>query len=274
MHVNLQRQLREPLFTGLFALIFCIGPASPARTSEEAAPELQAAQLMEASLRTRGASVEERRKLDEIYAALVIKFPADVSVKNAHAAFLLESGNHERAEKILKEAEKLAPDNASTQRGLGAAALAGGDVQSAARYMTKACSGQPENATCHFELANVLFLFRHDLLDSANPSAEALIGRALGHYAEACRLAPANEDFARGYAETFYSLPEPDWPTALKAWQHLLEVSPDKDFALANLATVHLKLGHKDEARSCAEQIRSPEFAARKARLLERIKKE
>lgn len=274
MHVNPQRQLREPLFKVVLALFLCFGPTSPAQTPENAASELQAAQLMEASLRARGVSREELRKLDEIYTALAIKFPTDVSVKNAHGAFLLESGQHERAEKILKEAEKLAPTNPSTQRALGAAALAGGDVRSAAHYMAKACAGQPENAACHFELANVLFLFRHNLLDSANTSAEALIDRALKHYAEACRLAPANVDFARGYAETFYGLPKPDWSTALAAWQHLLEISPQKDFALANLATVHLKLGQKNEARTCAEQIRSPEFATRKARILERIEKE
>ena len=274
MHVNPHRQLRAPLFTVLFALILGFGPTSRAKTPESAASELQAVQLMEASLRVRGASREEWQKLDEIYGALAIKFPTDVSVKNAHAAFLLAAGQHDRAEKIWREAEKLAPDDNSTQRGLGAAALAVGNVQSAAHHMAKACAGQPENANCHFELANVLFLFRHDLLDSAHPSAEMVIDRALTHYAEACRLAPTNVDFARGYAETFYSLPKPDWPAALAAWKHLLEISPQKDFALANLATVHLKLGQRSEARSYAEQIRSPEFAGRKARLLERIEKE
>jgi tetratricopeptide (TPR) repeat protein len=153
-------------------------------------------------------------------------------------------------------------------------ALANGDVRRAAELYTQACASAPEMARLHFDLGNILFLFRHDLVDAALPDAESLITKALSHYAEACRLAPQNVDFARGHAETFYGVAKPDWNAALAAWQHLLDISPDKDFARANLATVHLKLGQKDKAREYVAQMSSPEFALRKARLAERIERE
>ena len=63
-------------------------------------------------------------------------------------------------------------------------------------------------------------------------------------------------------------------PRSAGSFLHLFEISPHKDFALANLATVHLKLGDHENARACAGQMSSPEFAVRKARILERIGRE
>ncbi len=272
MHGLRHRQLRAALFTGLFALTSHLTasplPPSPA---QQAANELQAARLLETALQARGASEEDRQKLDRVYAELIVKFPGDVAIKNSYAAFLWECQEHGRAETVWKDAEKLAPENSATQHGLATVALAAGDVRKAAERMRRACAAEPENAMYHFDLANVLFMFRREFRDS---SAEASIDRALKHYSEACRLAPLNIDYARGYAESFYGLSKPDWNGALAAWQHLLEISPRKDFALANLATIHLKLGRKDEARACVEKMQDPAFAGRKARLIERIKRE
>lgn len=274
MRVPVERQLRETFFTALFALIPLFGLAAPANTAEQAVRELQAAKLMEATLRTHPLGADERQKLEQIYADLSAKFPSDTNIRNAHAEILWEGGKHERAETIWKEAEKQEPGNAAILHNLGNAALAGGETRQAAEYLAKACTAQPANAGYHFELANLLFLFRKELIAPPHASIEAVVDQALKHYAEACRLAPRDIDFARGYAETFYGVPKPDWNAALAAWQHLFEISPQKEFALANLATVHLKLGKKDEARACVAKMQDPAFAARKARLLERIEKE
>jgi hypothetical protein len=51
------------------------------------------------------------------------------------------------------------------------------------------------------------------------------------------------------YAETFYLLPKPDWRVALAAWEKYHVITPQKEFALVNLARVHMKLGEKAAAR-------------------------
>ena len=88
---------------------------------------------------------------------------------------------------------------------------------------------------------------------------------------EAARLQPLNPDYARAYAETFYTVPDPDWRAALQAWQHFYEISPGKDFALVNLTRVYMKLGNKSEARASLARVQGPEFDRLKARLKERI---
>ncbi len=50
-----------------------------------------------------------------------------------------------------------------------------------------------------------------------------------------------------------------------------MELTSQKEFALLNLARVHMKLGHGAEARACLAQIQNPAFDRLKTRLLERI---
>jgi tetratricopeptide (TPR) repeat protein len=274
MHTNPLSQLGGLIFATV-ATLFAAGNMDAAsdkpRHDED---RLGAARLLESLLSSRAATDQQWVKLDESFRELRAKYPKDPKVLNAYASFLWEHGQMDRAEALWREAAKVDPNGAETLAGLGAAALAGGEVRKAASCYTRASAAAPDDPRLHFDLANVLFLFRHQLLDASLPDADAVIGRALKHYSEACRLAPANVDFARGYAETFYGLPKPDWEAALLAWHHLLEISPKPDFALANLATVHLRLGHKDTAREFVAKMMSPEFAVRKARLAERIERE
>jgi tetratricopeptide (TPR) repeat protein len=152
--------------------------------------------------------------------------------------------------------------------------VAAGEVKKAVEYYARAIHSVPNNADYHFNYANVVFLFRHDLHDATHPDSNGRITEALQHFAEATRLQPTNADYARAFAETFYSIPQPDWHEALKAWQHLYDLSAEKDFALLNIARVHLKLGNKPEARAALAQVQDPKFARLKGRLSERIETE
>lgn len=157
---------------------------------------------------------------------------------------------------------------------LGEAALELGEVKKAAGFYTRALESAPKNAAYHFDLANIIFLFRFDILDAEAPNAEAMIRRARDHFAEAARLEPLNVEYAKAYANIFYDLKPADWEGALTAWNHFMEISPQKDFGYANLARVHMKLGQKAEARACLAQIHAPDFNRLKARLNERMETE
>ena len=63
-------------------------------------------------------------------------------------------------------------------------------------------------------------------------------------------------EYARGYAETFYGMPEPDWAEAAAAWKHVLALSPSSDFACLQLARVSLKMGDKMQARNFRDQVK------------------
>jgi len=233
--------------------------------------ELRAAKLLETALFTRRSDAEEWRKLDRIYGDLSARHPRDAAVKNGHAEFLWGIGERSRAVETWEAAEAIDPRNAVVLDHLAGSHLAAGEAKKAAAYYARAVESAPQNAAYRFTFANVTFLFRRELLDATQPDEATVLNKALGHFAEASRLDPLNPEYARAYAETFYSLPKPDWNAGLAAWQHFSEITPQKDFAQANLARVYLILGQKDAARACLEKVQSAEFQRLKSRLSERI---
>lgn len=275
-HGYRQRQLR-PRAAVLLAGCLLLGPVSARSAPSAESPaqdELRAAGLMETALFARDAGPEEMRKMERIFADLVARYPHDATVKNAQAEFLWSTGEHARAVEGWLAAEKMDPGNAVVLDHLGGSSMAAGNARQAAAYFARATASAPDNAAYHYNYANVAFLFRHELLDAARPDAAAVLRHALDHFAAASQLQPLNPEYARAYAETFYTVPDPDWRAALLAWQHLYEISPGKDFALINIARVHMKLGNKPEARETLARVQSPEFERLKMRLRDRIEAE
>jgi tetratricopeptide (TPR) repeat protein len=246
-HVGRRRQLLAlagALVLGGSSLHAAPPVAPPAKTPQG---ELHAAQWMAAALLARQAGPEELQKLDRVFADLEAKYPGDAAIANGHAEFLWNTGEY---------------------------SFAAGDVKKAAGYYARAVSNAPDNAAYQFGYANVAFLFRHDLHDATHPDSESMLVDALRHFREAARLEPLNVEYVRAFAETFYSLDKPDWHEALLAWQHLSDISPEKDFALLNLARVYMQLGNKPEARASLAHMQDPKFARLKERLSERIEAE
>lgn len=254
------------------ALLAATGVRAFAEAASQSTPgqELQAALLLEMTVEADGTSAEELEKLSRVYSELEAKYPEHAAIKNAFAEFLWGKEKHEQAVEKWQAAEKLDPKNAAVLDHLGGAWLGRGEARKAADYFGRAAEADPVSAVHHFNAGNVIFVFRHEL-DLPEASAFEIATR---HFAEASRLAPENADYAQAYAEIFYTVPHPDWSAALAAWKRFRQASPNADFALANLARVHLKLGEKDEARACLAQIQSPTFGRLKSRLLERIEAE
>ena len=261
-HDARHRQLPVLALLLVFARAFAESPAGP--TAQE---ELRAAKLLEAALFARHAGADEAGKLEKIYAGLSAKYPRDATVRNAHAEFLWSLGEPARAVEMWETAVAIDPKNAVILDHLATHWLAAGEVKKSASFYARAIESAPENAAYRFASANVTFLFRHELLSPAQPDEAAVLYHALADFAEASRLAPLNAEYARAYAETFFSLAKPDWKEALTAWQHFAEISPQKDFAQANLARIHMKLGQMDAARTCLDRIQGADFQNLKARL-------
>jgi len=272
-HVVLYRQLRVFAYLALGGFpIFAAEPvATPAPGPRE---ELHAAQLMEAALFARQAGAEDWKKMDAIFAGLKAKYPRNVEIINGHAEFLWSIEQRQRAMETWLAAEKIDPANATVLDHLGGGYVSIGEVRKAAGYYRRAVASVPQDAAAHFAYANVLFTFRHDLLDGSHADAAAVLDEALREFSEAARLEPHDANYARAFAETFYSMPLPDWRAALAAWEHFYELTPQKDFALLNLARVHLKLGEKPEARAKLDLIQSAEYSRLKEKLTEQTGKE
>lgn len=204
------------------------------------------------------------------YLSLVKKYPKSVPVRDACGAFLWAHGDRDLALHHWEEAEDLEPRNPLVLERLAAAHLELGKPRPALAFYLRATQAVPEDARWHFSVANIAYLFRHDV----GLTEQQCFDLALKHFGEAHRLAPANQDYARGYAELFYLLPSPDWQQAVAAWEGYLKLASDKNFALINLTRVYMKMGEAAKARACLEQVTGEANERLKKRLSERIEAE
>jgi tetratricopeptide (TPR) repeat protein len=269
------RQNRRGALLSLFCCV-ALNPAHPmlaADTSPQG--ELRAAKIVAtavlSSTQTAKPGCEDLEKVARIYDGIIKRNPRSSDARMDYADFLWASSRRDEALAQWQAAEKIDPDNAALADSLGAAHLALGDAVRATAFLDRASKLEPANARYHFKLGNAIYLFRHELIGVIAPSEPAVLDRALEHLRKAAELEPQNAQYAAGYAETFYGIPQPDWSAALVAWRHVLEVSEDKDFAYVQLARVNLKLGHKKEARELVSKIQGKEFSPVKQRLLKQI---
>ena len=240
--------------------------------------ELRAAKIVAAAVinatQTAQRGNAEVEKVARIYEEIIRHNPSSSKARMDYAEFLWASSKRDEALAELEAAEKIDPDNPELADTLGAALLALGDAARATAFLDRASTLDPSNARYHFKLGNAIYLFRHQLTGVIAASEPAVLDRALAHLRKAAELEPQNTQYAAGYAETFYGVPQPDWDAALQAWRHVLEISPDKDFAYVQLARVNLKLGRKKEARQLVLKIQGAEFGPSKERLLRQIRSE
>ena len=115
---------------------------------------------------------------------------------------------------------------------LGGVYLQLGRPREAYTRFQQAVDAQPDVAAYHSDLANVLYLFRHELVSPpipALPDEQAALAQALDHFRRAAELVPEDVRLAQAYAETFDVFAQPDWPQALAAWEAVRALSGGKE---------------------------------------------
>jgi len=246
-------------------------PSPPPAPMTAEQSDLQAADLEQNTLFAEARTPAERQlaaqRVDQLYAGLETKYPRSATVRDAHADYLWLANRKDEAFAKWQEAAKLDGNDPDICFHLGACYIENGDTLRATACFQRASDLAPDDPLLHFQLGNDLYLFRHDLTTPAQPET-AIIDRALAELKRASDLAPRNPGYAKGYADTFYSIPVPRWPEALKAWQHFYEISPEKDLASINLARVSLEMNDKPAARRYLARVNSPGFQPLKQKLM------
>jgi tetratricopeptide (TPR) repeat protein len=268
------------------AAVLCLagafGPALPGQTqtpAPAASPpaweqELAAARVLQTAAAAAppgnaDAARARQERLAQLYRGLAAKYPLQSDVQQAAGDYLESTGAREQATLYWQRALSLDPQDAPGAAALANAALDRGDVRTARDDFQRAVAARPHDSRYHFDLGNVLYLFRHDLADPPGTagSAAAMVD-ALEQFRLAAALAPLDPTLAEAYAQTFYMLAPPDWEGALAAWEKVRQLEgPQTDFANAHLARVSLRLGKADQADGFLHAMHDPRFDGLKANL-------
>ena len=181
--------------------------------------------------------------------------PTSVAAHSSYAEFLADHGNFRAAVVHWRTAQQLAPGSAAIANSLGGVYLQMGKAADAAAGFARAIDLDRDNSVYHFNLGNLEFVLRRDLAAAWKMEMPDLLRLALAEFREASRLSPNDLEYARGYAETFYAMPDPDWSEAEVAWKHVLSLSTERDFVYLHLARVCLKRRDAKGARQFLNRI-------------------
>ena len=277
--------LRAFVFAGL--ILQLAGRANAGNEPLPAPPpwqqEIDAARLLEGTLAVtppKDPADEKirRQRLQVLYEQLARKYPSEAAVQRAAGDYFSRDGQPTVALPLWEQAAQIDPRDADTADRLGGEFLRQGRTREAYSQFQRAVDAQPGSASYQFDLANVLYLFRQDLMSppfAGLPDEDAALAQALAHFRRASQLAPDDLRLAQAYAETFYVFAKPDWPQALTAWETVLALSGEKgDFANSHLARISLRQGKPDAAADYLARIHDPAFDGLKAKLQKQADKQ
>lgn len=242
----------------------------PATLDEQFVADMKAAQLAQNQAQT-AASAAEMGRIREIYGALIAKYPQSADPHASFGEFLANIGQNDEALLQWNEALKIDPSRADIYAAESGVILQAGDTVGATRLMELAVEKAPADASYHFALAHLYFLFRQDLFPIHKTTEAAMFALALDHFRKAAELAPTNANYARAYAETFFSIPDADWNAALDAWRNVMVLSNEPSFVHAQMVRVCLRLKDKSGAIRHLDQVTDPQFGTLKKTLQRQI---
>ena len=265
------------LLAGILSIVAGHVDAQPPAPSPPGTPpawqqELDAARLLEASLLVAPAkdpaeAASRNERVARLYQGLADKYPDRAAVQKACGESAWRRGNAGDALPALRRAEALDPADADTADALAEVNVQLGRMKDATAQYRLAIRLSPNDPRYHFAFANVLYLFRHELIEPpALPDDRAVLTESLGEFRRAAELAPRDLGYAQAYAETFYTLPQPDWEQARTAWKAVLALSgANTDFANSHLARISLRLKRPEDVENYLSLIHDPAFAGLKA---------
>ncbi len=260
--------MRQTILT--LATILLVGAAieakEPPGSRDALRDELRALELLE--LAAADGHAASRQKFEAAYCKLLERHPDSAEAHNAFAAFLYDHGEIARALQHWKETLKRHPGNAEAAFQFGHATLAHGETREALKFLAQAAASAEATAFQINSYANALYLFRHEA--PGGQTSQAALEESLAQFERASRLEPANLDYARGYAETFFALPRPDWERARRAWARVVELTPAHadalGFSLLQAARTALRADHPRAALAYLDRLpptRSQQLARR-----------
>lgn len=218
----------------------------------------------------------EAQALAASYDVLIQKNPEFTAAYVAYGLFLGRVDMPKAAVAMFFKADRLDPKLPVVKNQLAKHLAEDGRPLEALPYLISAVDLAPREPLYHFHLAKLLLEAREEFLRSGEWTRPALEKAMLEGFRRAADLAPGEFSLAYQYAKAFYELDPPRWEEALAAWQALearAPTAPARQLIKLQQAHVLARLGRAVDARALLDQVRDPQFAEEKAKVVELLEK-
>lgn len=187
--------------------------------------------------------------------------PEDVHAYILYGKFLRAIGQRERANMVFLQANELDPQIAVVKQQIANYLAEEGDFALALAYLLAALELAPSEALYHYQLGELLHLYRQGFVAEELFTHKELDQQMLEAFRIAAQLAPTHKDLTHRYAQAQADVGDPDWGQALALWQELetkagtpLEAS----WTRLNQARALIQLERYAEAESILDQLTEP----------------
>jgi len=200
--------------------------------------------------------------------------PAAARAHFAYGNFLNDRQDERGAQSQWERALELDPTNSAIYNNLAGRYSESGPVNKALEYFAKAIELSPKEAAFYHNFGDSLYVLRKQAAVYYGINEQQVYGRALLLYSNALRLDPQNFDFARDFAQTYYSLKPLPVTDALQAWTNALGIAheePDREDACVHLARIKMLAGSFAEARTQLSVVTNEACLKAKTNLLHNL---
>jgi tetratricopeptide (TPR) repeat protein len=202
------------------------------------------------------------RRVEAGYRKFLSEYPGHVRAMVAYGSFLRDFQRDDEALGWWNKATAVDPNCAAAFNDIAELYGSTGRAAEALRLHQKAYELAPTEPVYRFNWANTCILYRKDAQKVYGWDTDEIFRRSLEQMRKARDLAPENFEFARGYAESFFLMKNPDWQQMYAAWQYCLGQplqAADLQLVYGHLARVSMHLKRFDEARSWLAKMDAPD---------------
>lgn len=218
--------------------------------------------------------ITEKRRIASLWDEYLINNQKDVNALILYGKFCRTVGDAARAYSAFAQADSLDPSIGIVKQQMAAYEAETGLYEQAMSHMKDAIELSPKSSIYHLQYAQIIMLFREEMVASGKFKQSELDDLMIKSYASAVKLEPRNAALRREYALAFYELGKADWNEALAQWKTILgscATYSEKQLAQLNIARVLMELHRDDEAEKVLALIDEDSLVPQKLLLMGEI---
>lgn len=208
------------------------------------------------------------------YSTYLTDNPDDVSALILYRKLLRRTEQTNQAFTAFLKADELNPKIAVVKQQIGTHLAEQGEGRAALPFYLQAVELEPETATYHFSLGQLLYEFRDDFISEGLFTRDAIDRETIKAFHSAASLEPENFDFQMRLGEAYYDQTSPDWKSALLHWDKLrkrIQGQVREEIVDLHRARVLGKLGRIEEAKKLCDSITLASLQSSRQRVLDEI---
>lgn len=214
------------------------------------------------------------RQLMSAYEELIAEDPENVLLYIHYGKMLRKIGQDEYALRIFLKADHLEGKFAVIKQQIGNYLAENGRFSEALVCFLQAIEIEPEEALYHYQLGELLVLFRENFIAEEILFPDVVDEKILTAFSYAVELEPENRGYRMRRAESFYDIENPDWENALILWDALQEDASsefEREAIQLHRARAMVELKRYSKAKEALEEVRDTRLAYSRQWVLQKL---